>query len=324
MPLRIANKIQDPQGPTLMSRRKKGRRVHGWLILDKPLEMTSTQAVGVVKRLFDAQKAGHAGTLDPLASGVLPIALGEATKTVAYAVDGRKAYRFVVRWGSETSTDDTEGEVTAQSDKRPSRAEIEACLDQFRGEILQVPPQFSAIKVEGHRAYDLARDGETVELDARKVVIEALEIEAMPDAETTEFTAVCGKGTYVRSLARDIGRLLGCYGHIIALRRTQVGPFADERAVTLDDLRALAEEGAVDTALRPVEDALDDLIHLPLTPSDASRIARGQSVILRGRDTPIVAGSAYATARGRLLALVDVEKGEVKPTRVFNLDGAGG
>ncbi|MCB1511579.1 MAG: tRNA pseudouridine(55) synthase TruB [Hyphomicrobiaceae bacterium] len=304
-----------------MARRKKGRRVHGWLILDKPREMTSTQAVGAVKRLFDAQKAGHAGTLDPLATGVLPIALGEATKTVSYAVDGTKAYRFTVRWGAETTTDDTEGEISAQSDKRPTKAEIEACLDSFRGPIMQVPPQFSAIKVEGHRAYDLARDGETLDLEAREVIIDELEIVDMPDADTTEFAAVCGKGTYVRSLARDMGRKLGCHGHVIALRRTQVGPFHEDEAVSIDVLRELAETGASDTALRPVEDALDDLEHIPLSGTDAARIARGQAVIMRGRDAPKVVGTAYVTAKGRLLALVEMERGEVRPVRVFNLEG---
>lgn len=303
-----------------MARRKKGRRIHGWLILDKPREMTSTQAVGAIKRIFDAQKAGHAGTLDPLATGILPIALGEATKTVSYAVDGTKAYRFTVRWGSETTTDDTEGETSAQSDKRPTRAEIEACLDRFRGPIMQVPPQFSAIKVEGHRAYDLARDGETLDLDAREVFIDELEIVDMIDADTTEFAAVCGKGTYVRSLARDMGRALGCCGHVVALRRTQVGPFHEEDAVTLEALRELAERGDVDSALRPVEDALFDLEHISLSGADAARITRGQAVIMRGRDAPNLTGAAYVTAKGRLLALVEMERGEVRPVRVFNLE----
>ena len=329
-----------------MARRKKGRRVHGWLALDKPLHMTSTQAVGAVKRLFDAQKAGHAGTLDPLATGILPIALGEATKTVPYAVDGVKSYRFTVRWGIETSTDDTEGEPTAISDKRPTREEIEACLPQFRGEIRQVPPQFSAIKVDGQRAYDLARDGEKVVLEARDVRIEELRIEDEqdtetpetetrmtidapasqtsdanpPDPDTTTFVAVCGKGTYVRSLARDIGRTLDCYGHVISLRRTQVGPFAEAEAVTIETLQALAKTNEIDTALQAVEAALDNLLHVPVSGSDATRLARGQTVIMRGRDAPIIVGMGYATHKGRLLALVEMEKGEIRPTRVFNLE----
>lgn len=302
-----------------MSRRKKGRPVNGWLILDKPFEMTSTQAVGVIKRLFDAQKAGHAGTLDPLATGILPIALGEATKTVSFAVDGIKAYRFTVSWGAETTTDDTEGTIAEESDARPTRADIEACLPQFQGVINQVPPQFSAIKINGNRAYDLARGGESVELPPREVHIQSLDIEEMPNANATVFEAVCGKGTYVRSLARDIGRVLGCFGHVTSLRRTRVGPFGKDGAIQLDELRALADEGAIDTALTPVVAALHDLVHLPVSSADAARIARGQSVIMRGRDAPVVQGAAYVTNKGQLLALVEMDKGEIKPTRVFNL-----
>jgi tRNA pseudouridine55 synthase len=284
-----------------MPRRKKGRPVHGWLILDKPLEMTSTAAVGKVKRLLDAQKAGHAGTLDPLATGVLPLALGEATKTVAFAMDGEKAYRFTVRWGRETTTDDAEGDVIRTSDQRPTRDQIEAELPAFRGPIQQVPPRFSAIKVDGNRAYD---------------------------QDTAVFEAICGKGTYVRAIARDLGRKLGCFGHVINLRRTQVGPFCEEDAWSLEELRELAQAagedagaGGPETALLPVEAALDGLPQFVLTSSDASRIARGQGVLLRGRDAPITSGQAYATCKGRLLALVEIEKGELRPTRVFNLGG---
>src|SRR5215475_8791742 len=202
-----------------MARRKKGRAIHGWLVLDKPAGMTSTQAVGAARRLFDARKAGHAGTLDPLATGVLPIAFGEATKTVPYAVDGAKHYRFTVRWGVATNTDDDEGEITAESELRPSRPAIEALLPRFTGEIMQTPPAFSAIKVDGNRAYDLARAGELVELEARSVQIDALALTYMPDADTSVFEARCGKGTYVRALARDMGVEFGCLGHLIALRR---------------------------------------------------------------------------------------------------------
>lgn len=310
-----------------MPRRKKGRPVHGWLILDKPLEMTSTAAVGKIKRLFDAQKAGHAGTLDPLATGVLPLALGEATKTVSFAMDGEKAYRFTVRWGAETTTDDAEGEIVHTSDARPAEQEIEAALASFRGAIQQVPPRFSAIKIAGNRAYDLARDGEDVELEAREVVIEELALVDMPDAATTVFEAICGKGTYVRAIARDLGRKLGCFGHVIRLRRTRVGPFDEADAWSLEELERLAEKpaaenegvGGLPTALLPVEAALESLPHLNLPASDASRVVRGQGVILRGRDAPIFTGLAYATCRGKLLALVDVEKGELRPTRVFNI-----
>jgi len=305
-----------------MGRRKKGLPVHGWLVLDKPINMTSTQAVGIIRRVFKAQKAGHSGTLDPLATGILPIALGEATKTVSFAVDGEKAYRFTVRWGAETDTDDTEGAVTKTSDKRPDRASIEALLPQFHGEIMQVPPAYSAIKVDGARAYDLARDGETVVLEARPVYIDSLQLVDMPDADTSVFEARCGKGTYVRALARDMGRLLGCHGHVIALRRTQVGPFEEAASVTMDALMAAGDSGEgeqLSRLLRPVEAALADLPELLVSPNDAASLARGQTVLIRGRDAPILSGPAYATSKGRLIALGELAKGALHPTRVFNL-----
>jgi tRNA pseudouridine55 synthase len=305
-----------------MGRRKKGSPVHGWLVLDKPQNMTSTQAVGIVRRVFNAQKAGHSGTLDPLATGILPIALGEATKTVSFAVDGEKAYRFTVRWGAETETDDTEGAISNTSDQRPDRASIEALLPQFHGEIMQVPPAYSAIKVDGARAYDLARDGETVVLNARPVFIDSLKLVDMPDAATSVFEARCGKGTYVRALARDMGRLLGCYGHVIALRRTQVGPFDEAIAVAMDDLKAASDANDAEQLLRflqPVEAALADLPELLVSQSDAASLARGQTVLIRGRDAPILSGPAYATSKGRLIALGELAKGALHPTRVFNL-----
>lgn len=305
-----------------MGRRKKGLPVHGWLVLDKPINMTSTQAVGIVRRVFNAQKAGHSGTLDPLATGILPIALGEATKTVSFAVDGEKAYRFTVRWGAETDTDDTEGAVTKTSDTRPDRAGIEALLPQFHGEIMQVPPAYSAIKVDGARAYDLARDGEMVVLDARPVYIDSLQLVDMPDADTSVFEARCGKGTYVRALARDMGRLLGCHGHVIALRRTRVGPFEEAASVTMDVLMAAGDSGEgeqLSRLLRPVEAALADLPELLVSPNDAASLARGQTVLIRGRDAPILSGPAYATSKGRLIALGELAKGALHPTRVFNL-----
>ena len=304
-----------------MARRKRGNPVNGWLVLDKPLGMTSTQAVGAVRRAFDAQKAGHAGTLDPLATGILPIALGEATKTVPFAVDGQKVYRFAVRWGAETTTDDAEGAVVASSETRPERAAIEALLPSFTGEILQVPPQFSAIKVDGERAYDLARGGETVALEPRPVTIDALRIEAMPDASTTVFVAECGRGTYVRAIARDMGRLLGCHGHVIELRRTRVARFDEAVSVPLDVLRAAAESAdpqAILAHLLPVEAALADVIGLPISSDDAARLHRGQSILIRGRDAPIMAGEAYAMCKGHLVALGAIEKGAFHPTRVFN------
>ncbi|RUP08949.1 tRNA pseudouridine(55) synthase TruB [Hyphomicrobium sp.] len=305
-----------------MARRKKGNAVHGWLVLDKPINMTSTQAVAAVRRAFNAQKAGHSGTLDPLATGILPIALGEGTKTVSFAVDGEKAYRFTVRWGAETETDDTEGAITKTSDNRPARADIETLLPRFHGEIMQTPPAYSAIKIAGERAYDLARNGETVVIEPRPVFIDSLTLVDMPDEATSVFEARCGKGTYVRALARDMGRILGCYGHVIALRRTQVGPFDESRAVPLEALLAAAESGDPDQVakyLLPVESALADLPELLVSQSDAATLARGQTVLIRGRDAPVLTGPAYATSKGRLIALGELAKGALHPTRVFNL-----
>jgi tRNA pseudouridine55 synthase len=305
-----------------MSRRKKGNPVHGWVVLDKPLNMTSTQAVGAMRRAFNAQKAGHAGTLDPLATGILPIALGEATKTVPFAVDGEKAYRFTVRWGAETTTDDTEGAVTKSSDTRPEREAIEALLPQFHGEIQQVPPQFSAIKVAGERAYDLARGGEEFVLQPRTVVIQRLALVDQTDDATSVFEAECGKGTYVRALARDMGRILGCYGHVIALRRTRVGPFSESNAVSMEAIQAAAQSEdieAIGKLLAPVEMALADLPELLVSQSDAASLVRGQAILIRGRDAPVMSGPAFATSKGRLIALGELDKGALHPTRVFNL-----
>lgn len=305
-----------------MARRKKGIPLHGWLVLDKELGATSTHALAQVKRLYDAQKAGHAGTLDPLATGILPIAFGEATKTVSFAVDGEKAYRFTVRWGIETATDDTEGAVTATSDTRPSRAEVEAVLGKFTGEIMQVPPAYSAIKVDGNRAYDLAREGEAVELAPRPVFIAALRLVDMPDADTSVFEAECGKGTYVRALARDFGRVLGCRGHVIGLRRMQVGPFHEDDAVSYAELKAVLDKDgpeAIGKFLKPVEAALQDIPGLIVTQADAASLNRGQPVLIRGRDAPVLSGPMYAVCKGRLVALGEVEQGALRPTRVFNL-----
>jgi tRNA pseudouridine55 synthase len=305
-----------------MSRRKKGNPINGWVILDKPAGMTSTQAVGKVRWLFQAQKAGHAGTLDPLATGVLPIALGEATKTVPYAVDGVKAYEFTVRWGSETDTDDAEGRIVETSDRRPTAAEIESILPDFHGEILQTPPQFSAIKIQGERAYDLARSGETVKLEPRPVMIDRLDLVAMPDGVTSVFEAQCGRGTYVRALARDMGRRLGCLGHVTQLRRTRVAAFSADNAVTVADLEAApdAEDGGAALAgyLQPIELALADLIEVSVSPQDAARLARGQSVLMRGRDAPMTTGEAFAVCKGTLIALCEMDKGEIVPVRVFS------
>jgi tRNA pseudouridine55 synthase len=308
-----------------MARRKKGRAIHGWLVLDKPVGMTSTQAVGVVRRLFDAKKAGHAGTLDPLATGVLPIALGEATKTVPYAVDGTKHYRFTVRWGAGTDTDDAEGRITAESELRPSREAIEALLPRFTGELMQTPPAYSAIKIDGNRAYDLARAGEVVELVARPVHIDSLTLIDMSDRDTSIFEARCGKGTYVRALARDMGTVLGCLGHLIALRRTRVAPFDEAETVSLAALEAAAEHGedALHALLRPIEAALHDLAEISVGQNDAARLLRGQAVLIRGRDAPTGTGPTYATCKGQLIAVGQIEKGELRPLRVFNFSGAG-
>jgi tRNA pseudouridine55 synthase len=308
-----------------MPRRSRGRKVDGWLVLDKPVGMTSTEAVARVKRLLGAAKAGHAGTLDPLASGCLPIALGEATKTVSFVMDGRKVYRFTVRWGEETATDDTEGAVTVRSDRRPSEAEIMAVLGEFTGRITQVPPRFSAVKIAGERAYDLARGGEDVEIEAREILVHRLELVECPDRDTAVFLAECGKGTYVRSLARDMGRRLGSFGHVAALRRLVVGPFGEQHMISLaklEDLghKAEASDGrGAEEVLHSVATALDGIPGLAMTERDAARLKRGQAVILRGRDAPVLSGPAYAIAGGVPVALGEVDKGAFSPKRVFNL-----
>jgi tRNA pseudouridine55 synthase len=305
-----------------MARRRRGLPVSGWLILDKPQGMTSTQAVTKVRRLFDAAKAGHAGTLDPLATGVLPIALGEATKTVPFAVEGLKTYRFTVRFGAETDSDDAEGTVVTESAARPETEAIEALLPRFTGEISQVPPRFSALKVDGARAYDLARDKEEFELAPRVVSIKRLALIARPDPDHCQLEAECGKGTYVRALARDLGRALGSCAHVEALRRTRVGGFGEEDAVTLAELEAVkdnaTEHDTLTRALKPIESALGDIPALALSLSDAARLRQGQPVLLRGRDAPIFTGTAYATSRGMLVAVGEMEAGEFRPKRIFN------
>lgn len=319
------------EAPTRGSRGKRGPRpdrpkrrdVNGWVVLDKAVGTTSTQAVAMVKRALNAKKAGHAGTLDPLASGLLPIALGEATKTVPFVMDGRKAYLFTVTWGVETDTDDAEGQAVGRSDARPSPAEIEAILPDFIGEIMQIPPKFSAIKIAGERAYDLARDGEAVELVARPVEIDRLSLVAHT-GDTSVFEAECGRGTYVRALARDFGRRLGCLGHVSSLRRTRVGPFTEEDTVEAEDLeafRAATEAGeapSLEDLVLPVQTALGELDQVPVSRDAAARLMRGQSVILRGRDAP-VEGPAYATFGGVLVSTGTIERGEFVPHRVFNL-----
>ena len=296
-------------------RNRKGRPVNGWVILDKPVGVTSTDAVSRVRKLYEAQKAGHAGTLDPLASGILPLALGEATKVVAHVMDSTKAYDFTVRWGEERDTDDREGSITASSHERPERRDIEALLGAFTGEIMQVPPIYSAIKVKGERAYDLARDGRPADLLPRPVIVESFELLDVLDSDHGTFRLRCGKGAYVRSLARDLGRALGCFAHVSALRRVAVGEFDLSRAISLAMLEELGHKGALETALHSVEAALADIPALSLTENEAARLKCGQSL----RVPSSKEGTVYATCRDRLVALAYLERGEVRPVRVFNL-----
>jgi tRNA pseudouridine55 synthase len=312
-------RVNAEAAPVQMHKRVK-RDVHGWVVLDKPVGMSSTHAVSVVKRLFQAKRAGHAGTLDPLASGVLPIALGEATKTVPFVMEGRKVYRFTVRWGEERDTDDAEGRITASAPERPSAAAVAALLPRFVGQIAQVPPRFSAVKIDGERAYDLARDGEAVDIAPRQVEIHRLELTETPDPDHATLLAECGKGTYVRALARDMGRALGCLGHVVGLRRTAVGPFGEDVAVSLDALQRLRSGEAIErAALLPVEAGVGALPALQVSSSDAGRLARGQAVLLRGRDAPVMGGWVSVSSGGALIALAQVEKGELRPRRIFNL-----
>lgn len=304
-----------------MARRRKGQPIHGWLNLDKPLGLSSSQAVGKVKRLLDAQKAGHGGTLDPLATGVLPIALGEATKTSAYILDGDKGYRFTVRWGEARATDDAEGAVVATSDVRPTEDEIRAALPQFVGAIAQVPPAYSAIKVAGERAYALARAGEGPALEPRAVRIDRLALVEVPDPDHATFEVDCGKGTYVRSLARDVAAALGTHGYVSALCRTRTGPFGLETAISLDALDAACHKGAALSHLLPVSDALDDIPAVPLTGPQADRLRGGQRVrIVPATADPLgIEGLVLATHAGQPVALADLSAGELQPRRVFNL-----
>jgi len=301
-----------------MSRRKKGDKIDGWVVLDKPVGLGSTPAVSRVRRLFGAQKAGHGGTLDPLASGVLPIALGEATKTVPFVMDGRKEYRFTLRFGEARSTEDSEGEVTASSEVRPTDQAIRGALSAFVGEIEQVPPTYSALKIDGQRAYDLARAGEAVEMKSRKVRIDRLEFLARPDRDHADLVVECGKGTYIRSLGRDLAVALGTVGHLSALRRTAAGPFREEAAISLPKLEALGHIPALLGALVPVVTALDDIPALALTEAQADQLRHGQPVLLT-RDAPSSGALLRAELDERLVALVRSDGTSIQPVRVFNL-----
>ena len=318
-----------------MGRRKKGDKIDGWILLDKPVEMTSTQAVGKIRWLFNAQKAGHAGTLDPLATGLLPIALGEATKTVPFAQEGAKTYRFTIRWGQSTTTQDAEGEVIAQSDVRPTREQIEAALPAFVGEIEQVPPQFSAIKVDGERAYDLARSGEEVELEARIIRVDHLTLLDAPSPDLAVLEMGCGKGAYVRALARDLAAALGTEGHVAALRRTRVGGFTSEQASTLDEIEDLVHKDAALEALFPVQTALDDIPALAVTEDEAFQLRQGRPIVLLPRRASelrdlrkprMIGDKDYSRAvlaldeDDRAVAIGEARAGQLSPVRVFQWD----
>ena len=309
-----------------MGRRRKGDAVSGWICLDKPYDLTSTHAVSRVRRAFNAQKAGHAGTLDPLATGILPIALGEATKTVPFLVDADKAYRFTIAWGRTTATHDREGETIAESDARPTVAQVEAALPAFVGEISQVPPNYSAIKVAGERAYDLARAGEVFELAARIVTVHSACVADAPETDHVTLEIACGKGTYVRAIVRDLALALGACAHVSALRRTRVGPFSEETAIGLELLEDLAHKAAHLEVLLPVETALDDIPELAVTTEDAFSLKQGRPIVLLPRQVEalkarLLPGSrtVSALADGMMVALCEMRAGRLEPTRVFHL-----
>ena len=320
-----------------MAKRQRNH-IHGWIVLDKPLGLSSTQALGKVRWLLNADKAGHGGTLDPLASGLLPLAFGEATKTIQWAMDGTKIYQFTVQWGSETSTDDLEGKIVATSnyhsfnhennnlphgvDFAAMQQEVEAVLPNFCGAVQQKPPAYSALKVEGERAYDLARAGETVELAARTVQIDRLSVIDWPTPSQTTFEVVCGKGTYVRSIARDLGRALGWLGHVVMLRRLAVGPFRAADMISLEKLTEMVHspgsENSLSGILRPIESVLDGIPALDLMDPDAQRLRHGQTVMLQG-NAPLAAEVVLVRHDGRPLGLGSIENGVLRPRRLFNL-----
>ena len=300
-----------------MARRKKGRDIHGWLIVDKPAGISSNAVVNKVRWALDANKAGHAGTLDPEATGVLAVALGEATKTVPYITDALKAYRFTVRLGQATNTDDAEGEVIASSDTRPSDDEIRAALKAFEGDILQVPPKFSAVKIDGERAYKLAREGEDFEVAARPLWVDEIEMVGRPDADHAVIEMICGKGGYVRAVARDLGEALGCHGHVSHLRRVWSGPFEAAEGVTMELIERLAKSPELDTYLRPLEEGLDDLPELKATPEGATRLRHGNPGMVLASDVEY-GDEAWASFDGKAVAVGIYRSGELHPSRVFN------
>ncbi|WP_170515916.1 tRNA pseudouridine(55) synthase TruB [Ruegeria atlantica] len=299
-----------------MGRKRKGRDISGWLVVDKPAGMTSTAVVNKVRWSMDAKKAGHAGTLDPEATGVLAVALGEATKTVPYITDALKAYTFTVRLGQATNTDDAEGEVIAQSDARPSDEDIKQALAPFLGEIMQVPPKFSAVKIDGQRAYKLARDGEDVELTARPLWVEELILVDRPDEDHVVLEMTCGKGGYVRSIARDLGAALGCHGHVKVLRRIWSGPFEAEDGLSIEQIDEMAKTTALDEYLHPLETGLSDLPELKCTPEGATRLRNGNPGMVLASDVEY-GDEAWASLDGKAVAVGIYKSGELHPSRVF-------
>ncbi|SDE47294.1 tRNA pseudouridine(55) synthase TruB [Rhodospira trueperi] len=319
-----------------MGRRRKGLPINGWLVIDKPLGMTSTAVVSAVRRISGAAKVGHGGTLDPLATGILPVALGEATKTVSHVMDGRKLYRMGLRWGEQRDTDDAEGQVIATSAARPTREQVVAALPAFTGFVEQVPPRFSAVKVAGRRAYDLARADQAVDLSPRTVRIDSIDIltsedDAQADPDRLDLLITAGKGTYMRALARDLALSLGTVAFMDSLRRLSCGPFDESRAISLDSLETLGHSLAHSEVLLSVETALDDIPALALTEQDARRLSLGQPLALSAvlsRETPAwwtaeAASSPdtvlQARSGGRLVAMVRIDGGEIRPVRVMNL-----
>ena len=299
-----------------MARRRKGRDISGWLVVDKPAGVTSSAVVNKVRWAFNANKAGHAGTLDPEATGVLAVALGEATKTVPYITDALKAYRFTVRLGQATNTDDAEGEVIATSDARPSDDEIKEALGGFLGDIMQVPPKFSAVKIDGQRAYKLARDDEDFEIAARPLWVEELIMTDRPDADHVELEMTCGKGGYVRSIARDLGEKLGCYGHVLKLRRIWSGPFEAEDGISWDQLEELARTPELDEYLHPLEDGLSDLPEVKATEQGAARMRNGNPGMVVAHDVEY-GEECWASFDGHAVAVGVFKAGELHPNRVF-------
>ncbi len=299
-----------------MARRKKGRDISGWLVVDKPAGLTSTAVVNKVRWAFEAKKAGHAGTLDPAATGLLAVALGEATKTVPYVTDAMKAYEFTIRFGQSTNTDDAEGEVTGTSEHRPGDDELRAALPGFEGDIMQVPPAFSAVKIDGERAYARARAGEEVELEARPLFVESLTLLRRIDEDHAALEMVCGKGGYVRAIARDLGELLGCLGHVTSLRRLWSGPFDLKDAVTMEQIEALARTADIDDLLLPLSAGLEDLPELPATAEGAARLRNGNPGMVIASDAAY-GDLCWASHNSEPVAVGTYRAGELHPSRVF-------